>query len=46
VIKGIDPSTITDPGERKQLEAAQAFASLEDLSVVLRELGIDERRQP
>ena len=42
LIKGIDPGTITDPGERKQLEAVQAFASLEDLSVVLKELGIDE----
>jgi hypothetical protein len=45
LIKGIDPSTITDPGERKQLEAVQAFASLEDLSVVLRELGIDDGPQ-
>lgn len=45
LIKGIDPGTITDPGERKQLEAVQAFASLEDLSVVLKELGIDEGPQ-
>jgi hypothetical protein len=46
LIKGIDPGTITDLGERKQLEAVQAFAGLEDLSVVLKELGIDEGPKP
>jgi hypothetical protein len=46
LIKGIDPGTITDLGERKQLEAVQAFAGLEDLSVVLKELGVDEGPKP
>jgi hypothetical protein len=46
LIKAIDPSTITDPRERKQLEAVQAFASLEHVSVVLKEIGIEESPYP
>jgi hypothetical protein len=43
LVKAVDASTITDPRERKQLEAVQAFAELEDLSAVLEALGISER---
>lgn len=46
LIKAIDASTMPDPRDRRQLEAVQGIASLEDLSVVLKELGIDESPHP
>lgn len=39
LVISIDPSNITDPRERKQLEAVQAFAKIEDLSTLFENLG-------
>lgn len=40
LIKAVDPSTISDPRERRQLQAIQAFTAFEDLSAILKDLGI------
>lgn len=41
-MKSIDPTTVTDPRDRKRLEAIQAFTDIDQLPEVLADLGITE----
>ena len=43
---GVDPTTVTDPRERKQLEAARALIESQDASTLFQDLGITETEAP
>jgi hypothetical protein len=42
LVKGVDPTAVTDPLERKQLEAVQALIESQDASTLFQDLGITE----
>lgn len=42
LVTDVDPTTVTDPRERKQLEAVQALIESQDVSTLFQDLGITE----
>jgi len=42
LVTGVDPTTVTDPRERKQLEAVRALIESQDASTLFQDLGITE----
>ena len=42
LVTGVDPTTVTDPRERKQLEAVQALIESQEVSALFQDLGITE----